>query len=140
MEFNTKFNFGDKVFQIWFLPEREWKDCGFCGGSGKIYGKDKSESTCPECYGRRGKDIEICKEWKVQNELTIGEIRIESKCEYKPDEESDFTNYGPQEEYYKEVYMCYETGIGSGTLHASDKLFYTEEEALEVCAKLNMGK
>lgn len=136
MRINTKFNFKDKVFKIWFSNIKEWVPCGFCGGLGIIYGKDNVKKSCPECYDRKGSYTIKGKEWSVDCTLTIGEVRVEKRCKYA-DKYSDFSNYGSQDKSYKEQYMCYETGIGSGTMWPVDVLFKTSDEAQAECDKRN---
>lgn len=68
-------------------------------------------------------------------QLTIGQIRIEatnSPGVYSDeDEEIQFDNY-KRKEGYEEVYMCIETGIGSGSLWRLGKsIFKTREDCLE---------
>lgn len=69
-------------------------------------------------YGRHYRGVQ---------EATIGQIRIEftdciicdSSTDYEPEIKKE----------YKEVYMCQETGIGSGTLHTyGESIFKTREE------------
>ncbi len=137
MEFKTKFNFGEKVHQIWLDQKKQWVDCEFCSGSGVIVGSNDEERGCPVCYSRRGAYKVIGNEHSIQKVLTIGEIRVEARCDYTPGYDYVFDNYGPQEAYQKESYMCYESGIGSGTIWPADKLFHTEEEAQAECDRLN---
>jgi len=137
MEINTKFNFKDKVYRIFKRQKCKWLECGFCGGEGMIKGLDQKDRVCPECYGNKGRSHNICLAWSIEPTLTIGEIRIEYRCKHVSDDDTMFDNYGSQNEKYTEKYMCYETGIGSGTLHNADNLFSTEKEALEECEKRN---
>ena len=137
MEINTKFNFKDRVYGILKKQKREWVKCGFCGGEGRIKGINQKNRMCPDCYGQRGRHIDIGLGWEIEYILTIGEVRIEYRCAHESDEYTMFDNYGSQKEKYTEKYMCYETGIGSGTLHNADNLFSTETEALEECDKRN---
>ena len=76
--------------------------------------------------------------------LTVGQIRVEYTGRTTKEQDTQGatilsyvgsnmvpTNYGPQEESYKEVYMCYETGIGSGSLHTlNEHIFKTEDECI----------
>jgi hypothetical protein len=77
-------------------------------------------------------------------QLTIGQIRIEyTKSKgfrggYVDDEMPTiaFDNYKPKAEEYREVYMCVETGIGSGSLWELGKsIFATAEECVAANAK-----
>ena len=137
MKIETKFNFCDEVIQIGNNKEQIWKPCEFCGGSGNITGSDKSNRLCPDCYGNKGKYEHLPTKWMISQNLTIGEMRIEHRCKCDDKFDSIFDNYGPQTESYKEQYMCYETGIGSGALWPADQLFYTKKEAQSECDRLN---
>ena len=76
---------------------------------------------------------------------TIGQIRIEyTKSPGLPEGsffegsviQNDGENIGPQAETYKEVYMCVETGIGSGSLLTlGEHIFKTKEECEVACAE-----
>ena len=138
MKFESKFNFWDRPFKITKTSERIFEPCTFCKGSGKIIGADNTKRTCPECYGRAGNHKFVNKGWRVNGQVTVGEIRIRHRCKSNGhDPESIFDNYGPQEEEYEEEYMCPETGIGSGTIHKTETLWLTEEEAQWKCDRLN---
>jgi hypothetical protein len=138
MKIETKYNFGDKVYQIWNTRCKQWEKCSFCGGDGRIIGKDSKSVLCPECYGNKGRNIFIEEKYTIQKQLTIGQVKIKATGKYTTeDRDNFFDNYGDQEESYKESYMCYETGIGSGTVWPVDKLFPTEEEAQTECDRLN---
>lgn len=71
-------------------------------------------------------------------QLTVGQIRIEYTKSaglnggvVEPGCGIAFDNYKPKEETYEEVYMCVETGIGSGTLwRLGQTIFATEAECL----------
>ena len=137
MRITTKFDFKDKVFSILKKQKSEWVKCGFCGGEGKVIGMDKKDRICPYCYGERGHSIHIGVGWEINETLTIGEIRVEHRCSNISYDGTIFDNYGSQDEKYTEAYMCYETGIGSGTLHDVDNIFSTEKKALEECQYRN---
>jgi hypothetical protein len=139
MKLETKFNCGDMVWKINHTRVMVELACKFCCGSGKINGKDGSETSCPKCYGKRVDKTWEDQGWHISQEtptLTIGEIRCKFTAEYK-NSSSPFLNYGPQKEHYEEEYMCYETGIGSGTLHKVDSLFKTKAEAINACEMKN---
>jgi len=137
MKITTKFDFKDKVFSILKKQKSEWVKCGFCGGEGRVIGMDKKDRMCPDCYGKSGHSIYIGVGWGINATLTIGEIRVAHRCSNVSDDGSIFDNYGSQDEKYTESYMCYETGMGTGTLHDGDNLFPTEKEALEGCKERN---
>ena len=136
MKIETKYNFGDTVYSFQIAQKKIWGDCDFCSGKGIITGDNNNTHTCPNCYGKGGIYTWEEKKYTVGESMTIGEIRTQSRAKYKSDY-SDFDNYGNQTAKYEETYMCYETGIGSGTLHPGDKLFKTVADAQIECDKLN---
>ena len=77
---------------------------------------DKAFIVC----GHYGDDIK---------EYTVGQVRVEV-TNSKGIDDSMFDNYKPQTSY-KEVIMCEETGIGSGSLFtAGETAFATMDEAI----------
>jgi hypothetical protein len=76
-------------------------------------------------------------------ELTVGQIRIEYthskglRGGYVDDAlPVAFDNFRPKKSEYHEVYMCVETGIGSGTLWELGKNFFrTKDECLRANAE-----
>jgi len=138
MKIYTKYSCGNKVFKIQQEMEEIFKTCGCCGGKKRITGRDDKERMCPECCGNGGKTEYGVKKWFVRGNLTVGQVRFEYTEKSKGyDPDSIFNNYGPRDEKYEEIYMCYETGIGSGSLHYADTLFPTEEIAYAECKKRN---
>ena len=134
MNISTKFNFKDLVWRIDKTQTRTWKKCGFCVGSGRIIGHDGNNAICPVCRGQRGNYFFSKESWLVMHmQLTIGEIKVTTRCEYKAEDETIFDNYSDQEALYTEQYMCYETGIGSGTLWPVEHLFKFKEDAQVAC-------
>ena len=139
MKIETKYNFGDKVWEISPEPKQIWLTCSFCNGLGEITGKDNKTRSCPECYDRKGRYISKNIGWRIREELTIGEVEVTIVGEDPvgtPGHEQ-FSNYGPQKAKYEEVYMCKETGIGSGSLHDVSTLWPTKEKAEAECERKN---
>ena len=136
MKFNAKYNFKDVVHRITFSQKKHLVKCPFCDGVGRITGQNSDTRQCPECYGRPQYEFEDSK-WFVAETLTIGEVRVKARCEHKSEYDTIFDNYGDQSPHYEEEYMCYETGIGSGTIWSVDKIFPTAEEAQKECDRLN---
>jgi len=71
----------------------------------------------------------------TENEIrlvTIGQIRVKytgkSNELYGPIGD----NYGPQKESYVEEYMCYEHGIGSGSVFTLGKSIFATKEGCEI--------
>jgi len=139
MKFESKYNFGDKPFKISLSTEKSFETCSFCGGNKNIIGQDLKSRMCPECMGRGGKTVYLDKKWNIVAQITIGDIKIRHRCKsIGQDPDSMFDNYGPQDEERKESYMCYETGIGSGSIHYVDTLWPTKEEAQTECDRRNL--
>jgi len=116
MKLTTKFKIGQIVYYIVKTREKYIIDCSFCDGVGNIFGKDDQKRYCPECVGR-GFDYKWRElAWSVLDKtLTLGQVRITA-------------GYEPEERY-----MANETGLGSGSIYDTDKLFATLEEALDEC-------
>jgi len=122
MKFESKYNLDDTVYTIWSNQKQNIVKCPTCEGKGSYTLKDSIERSCPECYGRKTKTIFEKESWKIQKTLTIGQIRIQ------------------ETEEEKEIkYMCYETGIGSGTIYSEETLFATKEKAQKECDTINKG-
>ena len=137
VNFKTTFNFGDTVYLIRKSQEKVWKKCPFCDGAGDITGKDDNTRMCPACFGHTGKHCLTDRmSWSTGDSMTIGEIRVQARCEVIKSNEL-FSNYGSQDTLYVEQYMCYETGIGSGTLWDEENLFLSQTEADAACLKRN---
>ena len=141
MKIETKYNFGDVLYTIHRGSKTEWMPCDFCGETGRISGVNGDTKPCPECYGRRGENKHVRLEWKVEGDtLTVGLVEVRITNKYTDGEDSDASNFGHQEHKREEWYMCYETGIGSGTNHPVESLFPTIEEAQAECDKRNEVK
>ena len=125
MNFKSKFSFDQTVYAPKLEQQKTWIPCTFCGGTGKITGQDKTETNCPICP-EVGGEYNHTHLWCVSQPMIIGEIRIISR--YKPVK---------QDTFFKESYMCYETGIGSGVLWELKNLFETATEAQAACDALN---
>ncbi len=137
MKFESKFDFKQKVYAISIKNQSLWIPCTFCNETGLIIGYDQQTFNCPYCHGRRGHKKFDKKIYSVNQPMTIGEVRIKSRCKHRSENKEIFTNYGDQVALYEEEYMCYETGIGSGTVWSLERIFVTEAEAQVACDKLN---
>lgn len=137
MNIKTKFELNDKAWLIRQEPLKIWKPCAGCNATGKIKLADSSETACPKCYGRKGETVWGKQAWQVARCLTVGQVnvRIESIV---PD--GIFDNEGHYDESAitrEESYMCYETGVGSGSNWKADNLFAIESEAVDACNERN---
>jgi len=72
--------------------------------------------------------------WHRIGPMVIGQVRVEITDSPGIEGEEVFDNYMAQKGK-KEQYMCVETGIGTGTIHYSDDLFTSKEEAKAEAAK-----
>jgi hypothetical protein len=133
MQFESKYGPGETVYFIQRSYPRVYTTCQFCNGRGQIEGANHTVRQCPECYGRGGEYSYKPQEWQLSKVLTIGQIRIEYTPESTEGISDIFDNYKAQKEKYTETYMCYETGIGSGSIYNEKDLFKTKEEAQDAC-------
>ncbi len=98
---------------------------------------DGTTVNCGRCWGNKSITISSGESWQVGELLTVGEIRVEIKSLKQTGIFNNIGVYDPDKMTKKETVMCYETGIGSGTLHNVDKLFATLEAANNECNRLN---
>lgn len=137
MEMTTKFGINDSVYSIGRKQNQVTHTCTACGGTGSYTLGDDKKRTCPGCYGRRTKTTFGTEKWAVIGVVTIGQVRavitnIKST--------GDFDNIGEYSEgstVFQNEYMCYETGVGSGTVWKESLLFESKELAESECEKLN---
>lgn len=135
MKIETKYNCGDKVYNIQSRMEQVQGTCGFCNDTGRVTGQDKASLCCPKCNGRPPTTWLPRKYMVNPRAMTIGRLGYEL-TDNMGEAGSQFDNYKPQHKV-KEEYMLEETGIGSGTVYKVEMLFPTAEEAQTECDKLN---
>ena len=123
MNIKATYSIDDTLYNIRTGREPYWEECGFCGGTNKITGKDGTEKFCPAHHtishpGKIQKWNELA--WAVGTTITVRqiEIRIDGKGQ-------------------DETYMAWERNTGGGTLYRIKNLFPTREEALAECEKRN---
>ena len=137
MEIVTKYSLNDKVWLIRHKREQVKTPCATCNGSGLVIINKTPERSCPDCYGRlydtEWKDVA----WNIETQMTIGQINYEIWSILKTDAFDNMGVYNPDLIETEIKYMCYETGIGSGTLYKETDLFCTEEEAESECLTRN---
>jgi len=133
MNIKTKFSINDRVFTISQETTTDWKICGACGGTGKIFGLDTHPYTCPECDGKKGRNIYTGQEWKPTTPLTIGQIRAEISNIVSDGKFSNMGHYEDGATKQEVSYMVYEWGIGSGRLLGEKDVFTNLKEALKEC-------
>jgi anaerobic selenocysteine-containing dehydrogenase len=139
MLLNTKFSLGERVYIIGTTSETTKINCPFCAGKGKIEvtstdGAVTKIISCPICYGQgitthyAPPQYNIIRSAGLVPPFTIGRVTAEWTATAQ-----DLASPPLK----KTQYMCYETGVGSGTCWAEEDLFRTEEEAQKECTKRN---
>ena len=124
MKLESKYDIGQKIWIVRRFAKQINKECGFCSGSGRAIGADLTGYTCPVCIGRGyNKDYEKIR-YNVLLIGTIGLVRIERR---------EAEGYSKQEVQY----MCYQTGIGSGSVYNEDDCFTSEREANKEAERRN---
>ena len=68
--------------------------------------------------------------------LTIGQVRVEVTDSDGVEGEEFFDNY-KKKNSHKEEYMCIETGIGSGIIYNSERLFRSKDDAKSYANNIN---
>lgn len=115
----TKYSIGDVVYSAGTTIVRKQRPCPDCMGSKRWKAVSPAgvdyEFSCPRCSGSYQSNNDISLMYSAHapsvDRLTIGQVRTETDGQSKV------------------VYMCQETGIGSGTLWDETRLFPTETEA-----------
>jgi len=72
--------------------------------------------------------------WQVIGPMTIGQVRVEITDSPGREGEEESSDYMPQKGT-SEMYMCVETGIGSGATYSVDRLF-SDRPTAEAAAKV----
>lgn len=138
MKFESKFSLNQKVYQISYHTEEKTVKCEACNGIGKITMLNGKQTICPECYGRCANTIRGEQKWFIENlQLTIGQCRGEITSIEKTGMFDNIGEYNSENITSAYQYMCYETGINSGTVYYEETLFDIKEEAQDECDKRN---
>lgn len=115
----TRFGLGDVVFYLRHELVARHAACGACSGTGAILlpQTQRGYVGCPDCggYAHQGPLIDTVDAYDITGPLTVGEVRVV------------VNNDGA----LTESYMCVETGVGSGTVYKSDRLFVSLDAAEE---------
>ena len=118
----SKYNLNDRIFTISNYRRTEQVQCPDCEGKGFLISQVNREVGCPGCYGRTTVTAVVCDGWNVSDKvITVGRICMTIRNDDREEE-----------------YMCYETGIGSGTSYRIRNIFPTEEEAQAECDRRNL--
>lgn len=138
MKFESKFNLNQKVYQISYHTEEKTVKCEACNGMGKITMLNGKQAACPECYGRCNVTMRGEQKWFIEKrQLTIGQCKGEITSIEKTGMYDNCGEYNPDNIEHKYQYMCYETGISSGSVYYEENLFADKEEARAECDKRN---
>ena len=141
MNIPAKFDLGQDVYAIRNQHKRVWIICSFCGGVGRVDGKDGTDAHCTKCGGHKGKYEYQPTRWMLADDgpednaqvlggmLTIGCINAQV-TEHPEDHE----NVGCADGI---TYMTRQTGVGAGTLWREQNMFLTRDEALAECDRRN---
>ena len=115
MKIETEMNLHDNIYYAKVFQTNVWDDCLVCKGDYLNLNVEVERKNfkvrCPVCTAGK-----ICT-GKFDSEikcLTIGQIQIKIN-ELKKGSTNSFQ--------LEEEYMCYETGIGSGTIHTIGKFY-----------------
>lgn len=119
----SKFHVGQTVFGVCHSTLTKHVTCPACNGSGKVRLLNGQLYNCPECNSFGYKQKTEPDAYRIAYESTIGKVQVEI---YKT--------------RFVETYMIEATGVGSGQVWDSDKLFATKEEAEAYCRKMNRGE
>ncbi len=127
MTITTKFDIGEKVFEIISSSYVGRKTCAACSGRGNIPLDNGEKYRCPECFGKGYEEVYGQKEWRLGRdeedgdffERPIGQINIEV--------------IGQRPSKTKIRY----TRKGTGNCMYEEQCFATEAEAQAECAKRN---
>ncbi len=137
MNIESKFNLNDKVYPVERSRKTEREKCMKCDGLRGTKWPDGSWERCGSCYGNGYIDKLSGVLWLVGDILTIGQIQIKIESIKKTGIFDNIGEYDADNVLIEEKVMCYETGIGSGTVHPMDKMFATQDEAQNECNRLN---
>lgn len=138
----TRFNLGERVWKIEPDTETINLPCRACRGRGFLdatgaNGEARSVK-CPDCYSNGGATSTVrlgsWPQWRVRSELlTIGMIQLRVIDRSGADNGEPFDNTNPAKAARmnedEENYMCWETGVGSGSVHHVEDLFGSREDA-----------
>lgn len=129
MLIETKFNYDDLVFPIWYRAERIVipNNCSVCNDTGKVTLSNRV-FTCPSCRGYIKSEEGGIKWYVTTNQGRIGKIEVNYYS-------NEYKNKDGRED--RITYMISTTGVGSGTVHNEINLFLSEEEAQKECDKRN---
>jgi hypothetical protein len=116
MKIETKFDLGQEVWLVKEFPKHTTIPCSGCEGRGDILLADETTYRCPKCYGNKTRIDVAPVDWHADGPMTIGNVRVSV---FQSDDEHEDDR----------VYMCHQTGIGSGTLWREEDLFGTRQEA-----------
>ena len=140
MKIETKYSIGDKVVKIGFNRKQENVKCDACSGRGGLVLDNGDTTRCPKCRNRGFVTVWHDQVWQILGTYRIGQVNAKITNIIS---DGDFDNVGHQgddtDTKYEISYMCYETGIGSGTVHYENTLYENRYMAQNECNKRNFS-
>lgn len=129
----TKYSVGDTVYWAGTVSTRKQHPCPDCKGARKWKAVSPAgseyEFSCPRCSAQYNSDRDLTLDYSAYvplvNKLTVGSIQV---------------NTAPGSYDTGNRYMCLETGVGSGSVYDEDRLFETDDEAMQAAQGLADGQ
>jgi hypothetical protein len=136
----TKFSLGDQVWKISASRESIKLPCRVCRGRGWLTTQAANGESlsveCPECGVNATVTLGPCPVWSVESRrLQVGMIQVRV-VDRGADNGERADNMNPARAGRvggrdAEDYMCWSTGVGSGSVHHVEDLFADRDEALD---------
>jgi hypothetical protein len=136
----SKFSLGDRVWKVSATREAINLPCRFCRGRGHLATQAANGEAlsvkCPECGVNATVTLGTWPEWRVESApLQIGMIQMRV-VDHGADNGERADNMNPARAERvggadAEDYMCWSTGVGSGSVHYVEDLFADRDEALD---------
>lgn len=126
MIIETKFNLGQMVHKVSFTPKTLYITCETCEGKGYVT-LNSETFCCPKHCDNGSRTKTAPPQWEVFGPYKIGNIQV-TEFEKETDHHKNETRY-----------MMYQTGVGSGTLHAEEDLFASLHDAEEEAEVRNVS-
>lgn len=138
MKIETKTNLNKEVYIISSSAKQKLINCPRCSGQGKFKWPNGDIQSCGQCFGSG----EIKKfdnpSWHISGCFSVGRITVEVQSIKGSKVISNYGEFDPDNIEVVEKVMCYESGIGSGTVYTiGEHAFISRKEAEAECSELN---